>query len=197
MPKNNRHGQAAILSEIEIRLIRKALISEKHKLFFDIAVFTGERWGAITQLEVGDVYMDAIKFIPHGQITFRAKTRKGNPDGSYSTRQVPIHGMLRDRLRAYRPPMYGYLFPNPQGVAPISLRAADLFLRRALEAAGLEHRGISTHSTRRTFITNLYAKGVDIYVLQKLTGHKSLSALLSYVEIPESRIQQAINLLGV
>ncbi len=197
MPKNNRHGQAAILSDVDIRKIRKSLISDKHKIFFDIAVFTGERWGAIAQLEVGDIYADASKIIPHNQITFRGCTRKKSPDGSQSTRQVPIHPTLKEKLRAHRPPPYGYLFPNPQGTNHISLRAADLFLRRAVEAAGLENRGISTHSTRRTFITQLYSKGVDIYVLKKLTGHKTLSSLLKYVEIPQNRVNQAINLLGV
>ena len=196
MPKNNRHGQAAILTEVEIRKIRKALSLDKHKLMFDLAVFTGERWGAIAQLEITDVYAHPHKSIPHEQITFRAKTRKGSPDGTRSTRQVPVHPTLKERLRAYRPPLGGYLFPNREGTNHTTRRTADAFFRRALERAGLENRGISTHSTRRTFITKLYSNGVDIYVLKKLTGHKSVSSLLKYIEIPENRVNQAISLLG-
>ena len=196
MAKNNRHGQAAILSDVEIRKIRKAFTLDKHKLMFDIAVFSGERWGAICQLEIGDVYSDPRKGIPHEQITFRAMTRKSAPDGTRTTRQVPVHPTLKERLRAYRPPPYGYLFLNRDGTKFMSMRAADKFFRRAVERAGLESRGISTHSTRRTFITKLYLNGVDIYVLQKLTGHKTLSSLLKYVEVSQNRVNQAISCLS-
>jgi len=47
MGKNNRSGQATLLSEADQLKIRKALTNKKHRLFWDVARFTGERWGAI------------------------------------------------------------------------------------------------------------------------------------------------------
>ena len=44
--------------------------------------------------------------------------------------------------------------------------------------------------------TKLYLNGVDIYVLQKLTGHKTLSSLLKYVEVSQNRVNQAISCLS-
>jgi integrase/recombinase XerD len=163
-------------------------------LIWDIAKFTGERWGAILKLRVCDVYDD--KGHPRDEITFRACTRKRSPDGQQKTRQVPLHPQLRDSLDAYKASSKNiWLFPSPKENTPLTLRAADLALRRALALAGLESKGISTHSTRRTFITRLHSQGVDLYTLQKITGHQDLKALGRYVEISADRVLNAIAVL--
>lgn len=193
MPKISRHGQAEILSEHEVIRIRKQLTIAWQQLFWDIARFTGERWGAICQLQVNDVYRDSSLRQPHTYITFRARTRKGNPDGSYTTRQLPIHPALADILRAYQPPIVGWLFPSPHNdVNHIRFITVDKMLRLALDKCGLGKRGISTHSTRRTFITNLHRKGVDMMVLSEITGHKDFKALSRYIQSDPERIKQAI-----
>lgn len=193
MPKNNRHGQAAILSEVDYAKIRKQLNSDSHKLFWDIARFTGERWGAIAQLQVSDVYRDPLRSIPHEYITFRASTRKASPTGERHTRQVPVHPTLRDILRAYRAPATSvWLFPSTATTAHITQGACDEWLRRAIVKAGLDAKGISTHSTRRSFITQLAERGIDIKTIQRLTGHRDVRCLLGYVEVSEQRLRMAI-----
>ncbi|BAZ70562.1 hypothetical protein NIES4106_53570 [Fischerella sp. NIES-4106] len=54
--KNNRNGQAAILSEGDYSKIRKQIKSQKYKLLLDLAWYTGERWGALVQLRIDDCY---------------------------------------------------------------------------------------------------------------------------------------------
>lgn len=133
---------------------------------------------------------------PRSHITFRACTRKKNPDGTQTTRQVPIHDQLRDRLKVYCPPKNVWLFPAPgNSTRSMGLKVADLALRRSLFLAGMESKGFCTHSTRRTFITTLHAAGVDIYTIQKITGHSDLKALSAYVEISSDRVSNAISLL--
>lgn len=195
MPKINRNGQSAILSDLDYSRIRKHLKKKQHRLLWDIARYTGERWGAILKLRVEDAYDDRGR--PRNEITFRACTRKKNPDGQQKTRQVPLHPQLRDSLEAYKASAESeWLFPGPSDrSAPLTLRAGDLALRRALALAGLESKGISTHSTRRTFITRLHSQGVDLYTLQKITGHQDLKALGRYVEISADRVKGAIAVL--
>jgi len=195
MPKNNRNGQAAILTDSDYARIRKHLKSPQHRLIWDIAKFTGERWGAILKLRVTDVWEQNGK--PRSEITFRACTRKASPDGKRQTRQVPLHTTLVEILTAYKMPMGEdlFLFPSNLPDKSISPQAADAAMRRAIASAGLESRGISTHSTRRTFITRLHAAGVDLYTIQKITGHKDLKALGLYVEISADRVKGAINTL--
>nr|MCC5640549.1 site-specific integrase [Nostoc sp. CHAB 5844] len=91
--KNNRNGQAAILTETDYSKIRRHIKSQKYKLLFDLAWYTGERWGALVQLSVEDVYNS--DGTPREYINFRARTRKASPDGKRKTRQVPVHPVLR------------------------------------------------------------------------------------------------------
>lgn len=197
MGKNNRHGQAEILSASDCDRIRKAIISKHHLLFWDIARYTGERWGAICQLKVSDVYQDAIASKPHDEITFRKSTRKASPSGKQETRQCPVHPELARILKAYQPKSSGYLFPSLGfGGGHIAFNTCDKWLRAAAVRAGLGHRGISTHSTRRTFITCLYYdRGVDIKTLQAITGHSDLKSLQRYIEVTDDRKAAAIALL--
>lgn len=188
--KNNRNGQAAILSEADYSKIRKQIKSQKYKLLLDLAWYTGERWGALVQLRVDDCYNPDGSV--RGEITFRANTRKAGPDGKRQTRQVPVHPVLAESLRGYKPQDSIWLFPNREGDGPITIRWADKILRAAVEKTGLDAKGISTHSTRRTFITKLHRNGTDLYTIQKITGHRDLKALGRYVEIDSDRVKGAI-----
>ncbi|MCU0525166.1 MAG: site-specific integrase [Elainella sp. Prado103] len=193
--KNNRHGQAAIMTDRDRSLIRRQLNNDSHKLFFDIACWTGERWGAIAQLQVGDVYADPVLSVPHEQITFRRATRKASPNGERFTRQVWIHPHLQDSLLAYNPTLKGsdWLFPSPLGNRPISFSACDKWFRTAVLEAGLDHKGFSTHSTRRTLITKLSEQGTDWKVIQAITGHRDIKTLARYIEVDTKRVSAALS----
>jgi len=192
--KNNRFGQASVLNSSDFAKLRSKFRKSEHRLFFDIARWTGERWGAIRQLKVSDVYDDRGK--PLESITFRAGTRKAAPDGSRKTRQVPVHPALRDALTAYKVDRTRtYLFEGSEPGEPISFSAVDKFFRRAVERAGLQSKGASTHSTRRSFITELSRKGVDVRTIQGLTGHSDVRVLMRYVEQSPDRLRNAIEML--
>jgi len=189
MAKISRHGQAEIISHSEYLRIRKEL-QGWHQLFWDIAYYTGERWGAIVALRVEDLYADGC---PRQYVTFRARTRKADTNGYRQTRQVPIHPTLYERLKAYDLPNSEWLFPNKRNSRKhVCFKAADLFLRKALEYCGYESKGISNHSNRRTFITRLDEKGIGIKVIQAITGHRSLQSLSSYIDVSPERMRQAI-----
>ena len=189
--KNNRNGQASILSNADYSKIRSQIISQKYKLLLDIAWHTGERWGAIVQLGIEDVYYSSGT--PREYITFRARTRKASPDGKRKTRQVPVHPVLRESLQSYKfESDCGWLFPKREEDGPISLRWADMILRSAVGKAGLDAKGISTHSTRRSFITNLAKKGIGLATIKKITGHTDLKVLGAYIEISDEEVINAI-----
>ncbi|MDX2255562.1 MAG: site-specific integrase [Pseudanabaenaceae cyanobacterium bins.39] len=189
MGKNNRFGQAEILTDSELDRIFRNIFSRDHKLFFLIARFTGERLGAIARLKFSDVY-DA-KGEPLAEITFPANIRKASPDGSRSTRQIYVVPRLHDGLAAYRPKDDRlWLFPSDRRDGmPITWSAADKWLRAAVERTGLENRGISGHSLRRSFITKLYESGMDIHCIQEVTGHKSLTVLQRYIGKNPARVK--------
>lgn len=55
--------------------------------------------------------------------------------------------------------------------------------------------GASSHSGRRTFLTNLAHKGVGVRVLMQLAGHKNLSSTQKYLDCNEEVMRDAIELL--
>ncbi|WP_156818094.1 tyrosine-type recombinase/integrase [Mastigocladopsis repens] len=192
MPKVNRMGQAAFLTDADYLKIKSHLISSHHKLIFDIAWWTGERLGAVVQLPANAVF-DA-KGKPLDYITFPARTRKASPDGKRQTRQVPIHPNLREILREYwnahKPNLSGFLFPSNN--THLQFQTADDALRRALVKAGLEANGISTHSFRRTLITKLSRRGIATATIRKITGHQDMKSLQRYIEVSDDQIKEAI-----
>jgi integrase/recombinase XerD len=180
MPKLNREGQSAILTPYHVAKIRDTL-KGPYQLIWDIANFTGERWGAILALKVIDCYE------PNGSvrefITFKWHTRKQSAGKKAETRQVYCHPVLRLNLQDYSQPKDGFLFPSP--VNPnnrISSQSADYALRQALNKLRLEFSGISTHSTRRTFITKLANSGANLHDIKALTGHKDMESLMRYID---------------
>lgn len=189
--KIDGEGQASILSNEEYSKIRKQIKSKKYRLLLDLAWYTGERWGALVQLRMDDCYNSDGTV--RDCINFRASTRKASPDGRRTTRQVPVHEVLLESLLAYTPDFTSpYMFVDRTGEKPITLRWADKILRSAVEKAGLSAKGISTHSTRRSFITKLHRNGTDLYTIKKITGHKDFRALERYVEIDIDRVKGAI-----
>lgn len=188
--KNNRFGQAAILSYEQKQKIRNSFEADKYKLFWDIACYTGERWGAICQLLVRDVYDNFDR--PRKEITFRSHTRKADTTGKRKTRQVQIHPVLERSLLGYKVPESEFLFPSDTLSNPITFHAAQKALKLALEKAKLSNRGISTHSTRRTFITELARAGVGLDVIQAITGHRDVNSLRRYIEDDPTRIKAAL-----
>lgn len=88
-----------------------------------------------------------------------------------------------------------WLFPSIEPEKHITFSAADKWLRSAIVAAGLAHKGISTHSTRRTLITRLSEAGVDVKTIQAITGHRDIKALMRYVEVSPDRVRSAMSLI--
>lgn len=195
MGKNNRSGQAKILTEWELSKIRKCFNRERDKLLFDVLRYTGERLGCVIQLRQSDCFN--IKGQPLDVLTFRANTRKASPKGLRRTRQVPIHPALAEYMETYElPPINGWLFPSRNDPCKhVTFQAADQILRKAIDQAGLGGKGISSHSFRRTLITRLDEAGVSLRTIQGVTGHASIASVQRYVEVSEERLRKAIELL--
>jgi integrase/recombinase XerD len=193
MRKNNRSGKAATLTNSDYSKLRRNIKTAKYRLLLDLAWYTGERWGALIQLRVSDVYNSDGS--PRDVITFRAATRKKRPNGSCETRQVPVHPVLFQNLRSYQPGSNPWMFPNREGSKNVTWRNVYAILMKAVENAGLVAKGISTHSTRRSFITNLHNNGVATVTIKQITGHQDFKALAGYIDINFNEIRGAISTL--
>jgi integrase/recombinase XerD len=55
--------------------------------------------------------------------------------------------------------------------------------------------GASSHSGRRSFITNLANKGIGVRVLQSLANHSSISTTQAYIDVNDGMLRKAVELL--
>jgi integrase/recombinase XerD len=65
----------------------------------------------------------------------------------------------------------------------------------ALLYAGAGLEGASSHSGRRTFLTNLDNKGTAIHILKTLAGHRSISTTAAYLYSSPSQLKAAVKLV--
>ncbi len=185
--KIDRHDQAKILSADELsRLFTVGLKSARSRALFGVCLYTGTRIAEACSLHTKDVY--AID----GSVRPRVTIRKGTTKGKIETRSVPVNPDLRALLSDYSSSKV-YLFPGRHGLGHIHPDSADKILRAAFIELGIE--GASTHSFRRTSLTQMHRAGVPLKVIQKISGHKTLSALQKYLEVLDEDLESAVSKL--
>jgi integrase/recombinase XerD len=56
-------------------------------------------------------------------------------------------------------------------------------------------KGASSHSGRKTFLTSLAGKGVSVFVLAALAGHRSITTTQRYVSVNDDVKRSAVELV--
>jgi integrase/recombinase XerD len=177
--KVNGHGQAKIFTSQEIAsLFSEGFTSDRDRALFGVMLYCGCRVSealALTPADIGETH-----------ITLRKATTKGKA----KTRQMDIHPKLAALLADYDNGGKRYLFPGRHGRGGMTRAAADTILKEACERVGIE--GPSTHSFRRTCLTQLSNAGVPLRVIQEISGHASLASLQRYLEVQPEQVKGAI-----
>mgnify|MGYP002870688518 CR=1 FL=1 len=74
-----------------------------------------------------------------------------------------------------------------------SSNSATQLLQRIYDRSG--QTGATSHSGRRTFITELAAKGVGVRVLATLAGHRSIQTTQRYIDVNDEMMRNAVELI--
>lgn len=188
--KVDRHGKAKILSQAEIQLLfNQGLLSNRDRTLFGICLFTACRINEACTLKITDAYNTAGKVRP------KLIIRKGNTKGKLGTRTIPIIEDLRLILTKYQPPVeQEYLFPG-RFSGHIDPESASRILRKALKRVEIE--GASTHSFRRTALTQMSDAGIPLRIIQEVSGHRDLSELQKYLEVRDDQVLGAVTTLSI
>ena len=64
---------------------------------------------------------------------------------------------------------------------------------RIYKMAGID--GVSSHSGRRQFVTQLADRGINARLVQVLARHKHLSTTQRYIDVNENALRNAVELL--
>jgi len=179
--KINRHGQAKVLTQQEIQLIfSQGLSNERDRTLFGMCLFSACRIREACTLQTQDIYT------PKGQVRQQFVLRKSNTKGKLATRSIPIIEDLRLLLAEYYPQAGRvYLFPG-RSSGHISHDSAARIFRQACERVGI--LGASTHSFRRTALTQMSNAGIPLRVIQEISGHRNLEQLQRYLEVTDEQV---------
>lgn len=190
--KIDRHGKAKVLTQEEIqRLFTEGLSSERDRAVCAVMLYTGCRVNEAVTLKITDVYDKK------GRIRPELIIRKGNTKGKLATRTIPVLNDLRFFLEQYKPVVYyeGFLFPGRWGKGHLHSEYASIIFREACKKADIE--GASTHSLRRTALTQMSNAGIPLRVIQEISGHRDLEQLQIYLEVETSQVRGAIATLSM
>ncbi len=192
--KINRYGQAKVLTQPELELLfSEGLQTQRDRTLFGVCLYTACRINEACTLLTNDIF-NAQKVVRSHLVI-----RRGNTKGQLDTRTTPVLEDLRLLLVAYQPDAgKTYLFPGQWGRGHLHPDSAARILRTACAKVGIE--GVSTHSFRRTALTQMSNAGIPLRVIQKISGHRSLTQLQAYLEVQPEQVTGAIaslSMLGV
>lgn len=178
-------GQAKILSPQEIELLFEvALNKARDKALFAICLYTACRINEACTLRESDVQ-------GLGGSSSTIVFRKSNTKGKRATREIRIHPKLQQYLEEYGCTTgKDFLFPGRHGRNHIQPTSASMILHQAFISVGIE--GASTHSLRRTALTQMHNEGIPLRHIQAISGHQTLAALARYLEVSETEKEYAI-----
>lgn len=181
--KRDRHGRGKILTQQEIQwLFASGLPNTFYRCLFAIALFSAARINEVCTLLTEDIFDSRGK--PRSHLTIR----KSHTKGQLGTRTIPVISDLATFLNAYYPEAGNpYLFParyDPTG--HINCDSAARVLRKACGKVGIE--GVSTHSFRRTALTQMSNQSIPIRVIATYSGHRDLAQLNAYLEVRDEQI---------
>lgn len=188
--------QAKTLTQAEIRRVLDYIATRNHstrnRALLMTTYLSGMRVGEISSLQYKDV-VDAEGNI-RNEIRLSAEQTKGN-----EARVVFVSDKLRKELeqytKIYQPKNINCKFFYSQKADSDGFTANTLtqFFHYLYKRSGVY--GASSHSGRRTFITNLANKGISVRVLASLAGHKNISTTQCYIDVNDDMKRKAVELI--
>ena len=193
-PGNNVERKVTYLTKTEINKLFKAvdrnpnkIISLRDKTLFSLAIATGLRASALTNINIDDIDWD-------NQIVKVIEKRQ-------KTREIPLGTNTINTLKewiAVRNEEFFYVNNNAlflsQKKGRLSGDAGNDALKKYCEEAGITKK-ITLHKLRASAATNLAAANVDIQTIGHILGHQSTTTTLKYVAVLDESKKNAVGIL--
>lgn len=183
--KVDGNGRAKVLLPYELKaLFDRGFIKPRDKALFGICLFTGSRISETLALYKTDILIQQIIF------------KRANTKGKTKSRVIDLVPEILKILEEYQVPLNPnnpYLFPSRLN-KPITRSMAHRILDAACDRVDV--KGASTHSFRRTALTQMHNAGVPLRHIQAISGHSSLAALQVYLDVTDEDKKNAVSVIG-
>ena len=183
----------AVLSREEVKKIL-AKVDAFHNYVYLVTVYScGLRLQEGLGLEVTDI--DGARKMIH------VHRGKGAKDRYVPLPEATLE-LLRKYWRTHRNPKL--IFPAvgrsrvkaPTSTIPMSIEGVQGGLRRAKMAAGINKKGVSTHTLRHSYATHLLEAGVNLRVIQKNLGHANIETTMIYLHLTNAGMEDAYQIIN-
>lgn len=162
----------------------------RNRVMFLTGFWSGMRVGEIASLKVGDV-MNADGSVK-AEVRLTAEQTKGR-----HPRTVFLPQKLRDELQGYldlrQPANPAHPLFITAGRRAFTANVMTQHFHHLFKRAGIA--GASSHTMRRSFITNLATKGIGVRVLASLAGHRSIAVTQKYIDVNDEMKRNAVELI--
>ncbi|MDP4993601.1 MAG: site-specific integrase [Burkholderiaceae bacterium] len=189
-------AQARALGAAEMEQVLEHVNAGRHahrnRCFILLTHLAGLRVGEVASLR----WMDVMT--ADGQIKDEVRLLPEMTKGKHA-RTVFISKRLRQELQQYADiyrraaPLDCPLFYSQKGArSGFTANSLTQTIAKLYRGAGLD--GATSHSGRRTFLTNLANKGTAIHLLRTLAGHRSISTTATYLYSSPTQLKAAVEL---
>ena len=188
--------QAKTLTEKELRRVLDHIATRSHavrnRAMLLTLYYAGMRVGECAALRYEDV-LDA-----EGKVRSEIRLDPEQTKGQHG-RVVFVSEKLRRELAAYvkavpcKRLQDKLFYTQKRPGEGFSANTLTQFFHYLFKNAGIE--GASSHSPRRTFITNLAEKGVGVRVLMSLAGHRNITTTQVYIDVNDAMKRKAVELI--
>mgnify|MGYP003988567157 FL=1 len=158
-----------------------------------MSFYGGLRVGEISALQYKDV-IDSDGLVKT-EFYLTADKTKGDEG-----RNIYVNKKLQKSLQAYAftyPPKTKNnndpLFFSQQSNNGYSANTLTQWFHHFYKNLGIQ--GASSHSGRRSFVTSLADKGINVKVIAELVGHKNISTTQKYIEVNDTMLKRAVELV--
>ena len=191
------------LNEEEVKKILRYAAStyygERNELIVLMSILSGMRVCELSALTIYDVLNTDCTI--KDEIRLTALQTKGN-----NSRAVFLNKKLRKAIKAYLENKYSaaeitaFAYTNKANLPLFETQKSKGFTANSLaqllfklyKDVGIANG--SSHSGRKTFITNLANKGISVHVLAKLSGHSSIATTQRYMTVNDGMCKKAVEL---
>ena len=188
--------QAKTLNTEELRRVLDYTATRKHSLrnraLVLMSFYSGCRVGELSSLTYADVVDDEGKV--RDEIRLKAENTK-----TKEARIVFVNAKLKKELQQYAnvyQPLDSklkFFYSQKRMSDGYNANTLTQFFHYLYKRAGVF--GASSHSGRRTFITNLANKGVGVRLLASLAGHRNISTTQAYIDVNDDMKRKAVELV--
>jgi integrase/recombinase XerD len=194
--KDTMAKQAKTLNQNEIRKVLDYTATRKHSIrnrcLTYVTFLSGMRVGEVASLRYCDVVN--VDGTIKNEIRLSAENTKTN-----EARTVFVNDKLRKEfekyIAVYKPVNKNvkFFYSQKRNSDGFTSNTLTQFFHYLYKRSGVD--GASSHSGRRTFITNLASQGVGVRVLMSLAGHKNISTTQCYIDVNDDMKRSAVELI--